>query len=228
MTSLSARKYRVVFKPVLANMVCTCMQCETEFEPGDVAKLCSKCKATAYCSNDCLQAGQESHSKWCENYQDTKQWHSSFAAKQLARKVRHLNRDQIESLRMIILLTTKDGEFVTLKACTDREMSDWTGMTKEQLSKDAFAQTVNATKPYIETTPTYQCILFAEFCGDDFRMSPVYIVHKDTCSQCHEKAPDGELWKMCAGCKSKIYCGDECARAGWPEHKKICKDIKPK
>ena len=41
------------------------------------------------------------------------------------------------------------------------------------------------------------------------------------CSKCGKT--DGEL-KRCAQCKLTYYCGQDCQKQHWPEHKQICKE----
>ena len=42
-----------------------------------------------------------------------------------------------------------------------------------------------------------------------------------TCALCGEPAPS-----LCSGCRFVSYCGAECQRKDWPEHKILCKAIK--
>lgn len=46
-----------------------------------------------------------------------------------------------------------------------------------------------------------------------------------TCLSCHKNALDSPL-KVCQQCKMAYFCGAECQREKWPEHKKVCKKIR--
>lgn len=45
-----------------------------------------------------------------------------------------------------------------------------------------------------------------------------------TCDNCGKKHKPKDL-KDCSRCKGASYCGPECQRAAWPNHKKVCKEL---
>ena len=227
MTSVNAGKYRVVFTPLEANVVHNCECCEKPFDNPVAINLCQTCGFVAYCSNECRERDAESHSKWCKNFVETHQWHSAAATKQLARYIAGLSREEIKQQRLMTIHTVKNGSSMVLKPFTSDHIEQFTEVMLATTSKNAFGVAVVDTVECLQSTPAKHSIVFAEFCDGDFRVAPVSIVYKDTCAKCYKKAPDGKLWMMCARCKSEAYCGDECARADWPNHKKICKKIKP-
>ena len=48
---------------------------------------------------------------------------------------------------------------------------------------------------------------------------------KKSCAGCGKEEGAGLILKICSGCHSVSYCGSACQRAGWPGHKKVCKEI---
>merc|ERR1719215_1130646 len=55
----------------------------------------------------------------------------------------------------------------------------------------------------------YQCQ--RQFCG-------VSLLVKKRCFVCNEPT-----MMMCKGCQSACFCSKDCQKAGWPQHKKMCK-----
>lgn len=47
-------------------------------------------------------------------------------------------------------------------------------------------------------------------------------LEKKVCATCHKRS---ERNKECARCQSVSYCNEECQRAGWGEHKAVCKQL---
>ncbi|KAI0700536.1 hypothetical protein C8T65DRAFT_580284 [Cerioporus squamosus] len=43
------------------------------------------------------------------------------------------------------------------------------------------------------------------------------------CRNCDRARKDGERFMVCKGCKTALYCSEECQRAQWPQHKTLCK-----
>ena len=43
-----------------------------------------------------------------------------------------------------------------------------------------------------------------------------------SCSHCGKKGKKGFAFKRCSVCKDAEYCGAECQKAGWKQHKKTC------
>ncbi|KAL4440008.1 hypothetical protein ABPG75_003009 [Micractinium tetrahymenae] len=43
------------------------------------------------------------------------------------------------------------------------------------------------------------------------------------CAHCGKQKGPGVQLKLCARCKGPHYCGAECQKAAWPEHKKVCR-----
>ncbi|KAF9459153.1 hypothetical protein BDZ94DRAFT_1312614 [Collybia nuda] len=43
------------------------------------------------------------------------------------------------------------------------------------------------------------------------------------CWKCHAKPPDKGTLQRCGGCKRVAYCGNECQREDWMQHKAFCK-----
>ncbi|KAI0373224.1 hypothetical protein BV20DRAFT_963042 [Pilatotrama ljubarskyi] len=43
------------------------------------------------------------------------------------------------------------------------------------------------------------------------------------CRRCDRMRREGEHFRVCSGCQSALYCGEECQKADWPAHKAICK-----
>ena len=46
------------------------------------------------------------------------------------------------------------------------------------------------------------------------------------CAACHAKASEHKKLRACAKCRAVRYCGRECQKAHWGEHKGVCKDVK--
>lgn len=46
----------------------------------------------------------------------------------------------------------------------------------------------------------------------------------DACGWCGKKAKEVEgSLKQCSGCRKILYCGKECQKKDWQEHKVVCK-----
>lgn len=46
------------------------------------------------------------------------------------------------------------------------------------------------------------------------------------CASCKKYEPiEGPKFPECARCKVEIYCGRDCQRSHWPDHRKICKQV---
>lgn len=49
------------------------------------------------------------------------------------------------------------------------------------------------------------------------------------CFHCRRAEPAGAEGPghllVCAGCKSRVFCGKECQQAAWPAHKRECKQL---
>jgi hypothetical protein len=43
---------------------------------------------------------------------------------------------------------------------------------------------------------------------------------KESCASCGAK---GNEMKVCVRCQGPRYCGRECQRADWPQHKRVCR-----
>ncbi|XP_053131745.1 putative protein MSS51 homolog, mitochondrial [Hemicordylus capensis] len=46
------------------------------------------------------------------------------------------------------------------------------------------------------------------------------------CKKLPESLPDPKSLRRCKRCQNIYYCGSECQRANWPNHKKFCKKLK--
>uniref|UniRef100_A0A0G4GGH2 MYND-type domain-containing protein n=1 Tax=Chromera velia CCMP2878 TaxID=1169474 RepID=A0A0G4GGH2_9ALVE len=44
------------------------------------------------------------------------------------------------------------------------------------------------------------------------------------CNQCKKAAPQGQSFQRCGRCQKVAYCGKECQKMDWKQHKKACKD----
>ena len=51
---------------------------------------------------------------------------------------------------------------------------------------------------------------------------------RGACAACGAPGSAARKLKLCAQCGSAAYCGAECQRAAWPEHKAWCKFAKDK
>ncbi|KAH9857579.1 hypothetical protein C2E23DRAFT_281415 [Lenzites betulinus] len=55
---------------------------------------------------------------------------------------------------------------------------------------------------------------------------PVAVNTLRTCNHCHKGPPTGQKLRKCAACSGTIatvYCGRECQKKAWPQHKYICR-----
>ena len=43
-----------------------------------------------------------------------------------------------------------------------------------------------------------------------------------TCGFCPKEFVKKDVYYLCSICQSQAYCGDECQRRHWPQHKKVC------
>ncbi|KAI9059735.1 hypothetical protein FKP32DRAFT_1760788 [Trametes sanguinea] len=43
------------------------------------------------------------------------------------------------------------------------------------------------------------------------------------CKRCGRARREGEHFAVCSGCKRALYCGPQCQRDDWPDHKALCK-----
>jgi MYND finger len=52
------------------------------------------------------------------------------------------------------------------------------------------------------------------------------VCHNQMCGNREQLETGKERMKRCAKCKDVWYCGAECQKAGWSEHKGRCKELK--
>jgi hypothetical protein len=45
------------------------------------------------------------------------------------------------------------------------------------------------------------------------------------CQKCQKQGSDAAPLKRCGACKKATYCGRECSRADWKDHKEECKEL---
>lgn len=55
------------------------------------------------------------------------------------------------------------------------------------------------------------------------RVTKLWDENSPRCEKCQKEGSDNAPLKRCGGCKKATYCGPECSRAHWRDHKKKCR-----
>ena len=206
----------------LKNIV-NCSHCKCLLEPHNLKK-CSKCKTAPYCSRQCQTSHWSEHKLQCKSTKrndkspGSNQGSSSHNSQLSAAVQQEHSHDPTAEDR-------KSSEHMLgQNRCEELPNTHKQAKASEQSSLSSLvAQRKQSPNPTGAVEEDRKLKPSSSDKQSQATGSHLKTLRNERCSYCQKRTPS---LKSCLGCHKVSYCGRECQRAHWKQHKDYCKPLK--